>query len=168
MLATHNAVWGSFLVFMTVWWLNDAMQAAPVMLTLGYLPLLEPVARLTFSLLVKIVNVGRCGSHQPLSQLQCEAPEKQEATHSTSKTTPKLLSLQTHMWIACYISSVSYHSLKSADPLAPAGTGHSPAKSHLHHVLLSIVPSYLKSSQRGFSVMTQLEDITKSIKISFR
>lgn len=108
MLATYNAVWGPFLVFMSVWWLNDAMQAVPVMFTLGYLPLLELVARLTFSLLVKIVNVGRCGSHQPLSQLQCEAPEKQKATHSTSKTTPKLLSLQTPhvnslLYIICII-----------------------------------------------------------------
>ncbi len=60
------------------------------MLTLGYLPLLEKVAQVTFSLQVEIVNAA-------ISQLQCLAPERNtECQHTapffTCKTLPKLLS----------------------------------------------------------------------------
>lgn len=36
------------------------------MLTSGYLPLLETVTWLTFSLQMKILNAGRDGAHRPL------------------------------------------------------------------------------------------------------
>lgn len=88
------------------------IQAAPFMVTLGYLPLLETVARVTFSLQVKIVNVGG----DAIRQL-CGAPEKTQhkATSFTHKTFPKL-SFCTHpdvnvkaSFISCMIADITVH-----------------------------------------------------------
>ena len=75
------------------------------MLTLGYLTLLETVARVTFSLQVKIVNVGG----DAISQL-CGGTRKTQhkATSFTHKTFPKLLSFCTHPDVNVKASFISY------------------------------------------------------------
>lgn len=58
------------------WWLNDAMQVALQMFTLGYLPLLDALPRMTFSLQKEMVTTGRGGFHTnhglPTEWCSCE------------------------------------------------------------------------------------------------
>lgn len=154
---TYDAVSGPF-VNTFCWWLNGAMKVALQMFNLGYLPLLDALPRMTFSLQEEIVTTGRGGFHP-----NHELPPEWCSCEDKGAVLPLMhfriaVPAQTDMIMEYTICVITHcHQLEQVVHLQNATCIMSFSTFYL---------SYLKSisSQPWFAWMTQPEDMVKSIE----
>lgn len=140
------------------------MQPALFMLSFWLITLLlDGPARLTFSLLVRIANVGRCGSHQLLASCGGNALGGVNELKKRATNKPRRSPIPNSDRTNC-MQSPSYHLPASADPLPWVTVGRPPAKCHRRRVLCSTVALFphLKSAQ----VQRRLHDLEDTMKIN--
>lgn len=111
------------------WWLNGVMQVVRLKVTLGHLPLLDVLPQITFSLQEEMATTGSGGfhtSHEPPTEWWFWEDKGIVFALMDFKI---VVNAQTDM-----ISISSGVSL-----FLPVGSGNSPPKCYLHHVLFSIL-----------------------------